>query len=372
MATRILYVITKANWGGAQRYVYDLALAARDAGHEVAVAYGEAGVLSANLAEVDIRTILVPELERNVALGKDLVVYRKLKYLFKLEKPDVVHLNSAKAAGIGALAARRARVSHIIFTAHGWAFNEARPFWQRILIWLFSGITVLLSDKTVCVSEAIRRDISLFPFIQRKLVVIHNGVICATQLPRDEAREAILPGHKHNYWIGMVSELHTTKRISDGVRAFAKIKDEFPDAVFVGIGEGEERGELEKLIAELNIKDRAFFPGFVRDVKTKLSAFDLFVHTSRSEALGYAVLEAGCASLPVISTRVGGIPEIIEDGVHGLLVPPFRADLAAERLRSIMQEPGQARKLGSALKTRVESAFSLSQMIHKTLALYRS
>ncbi len=371
MAIKILYVITKANWGGAQRYVYDLAVAARDAGNEVAVVCGEAGVLSANLAEAHIRTIPIPELERNVSMGKDIEVYRRFKRLFRNEKPTVVHLNSAKAAGLGALAARKARVPHIIFTAHGWAFNEARPFWQRVLIWLLSGVTVLLSHKTICVSEAIRRDISSFPCIRRKLIVIRNGIACTPQLPRDEAREALrLPDHTRNYWIGMVSELHATKRVSDGVRAFAKIKDDFPDAIFVGVGEGEERGELEELITELGVSDRVFFPGFIHDVKTKLSAFDLFFHTSQSEALGYAVLEAGCAALPVISTNVGGIPEIITDGVHGLLIPPFHPDIAAEKLRELMRNPEQARKLSSALHTRVERDFAAGKMISQTLALY--
>ncbi|MFZ3043717.1 MAG: glycosyltransferase [Minisyncoccia bacterium] len=371
MATRILYVITKANWGGAQRYVYDLATAAKEAGHEVAVAYGEAGVLSANLYSAGIQTIEVPALAKDVAPMKDIEAYKILKDLFSKNNLDVVHLNSAKAAGLGALAARRSHVPHIIFTAHGWAFNEERPFWQRILIWLFSGITVLLSHKTICVSEAVRRDIKGFPFISRKLAVIHNGIVCPVQLPRDEAREAILPNHGKNYWVGMVSELHTTKRISDGVRAFAKIKDEFPNAIFVGIGEGGERGGLEELITELGVRDRVFLPGFIPDVKTKLSAFDLFVHTSRSEALGYAVLEAGCASLPVISTNVGGIPEIIMDEVNGLLIPPFRPDLVADKIRDVIQNPELSLKLSSALKARVESTFSLSQMAHKTFSLYR-
>ena len=371
MATKILYVITKANWGGAQRYVYDLATAARDQGYDVAVAYGEPGVLSANLAEAHIRTIPIAELRRDVAPSKDVLVYRKLRNIFRQEQPDVVHINSAKAGGLGTLAARSAGIRKIIFTAHGWAFNENRPWWQKILIWNVSGFTVLLSHKTICVSEAVRRDIRGFPFTGKKLVVIRNGIACTAPSPRDEARGAILPGHTHDYWIGMVSELHTTKRVGDGVRAFAKIKDEFPGAIFVGIGEGEERGELERLIAELGVKDRAFLPGFVHDVRTKLSAFDLFVHTSRSEALAYAILEAGCASLPVISTDVGGIPEIIKDGEHGLLVPPFQPDAVAEKLRAMLKDPEQAGRMGNALRARIEGSFSLSRMVSETLALYR-
>jgi glycosyltransferase involved in cell wall biosynthesis len=370
MTTKILYVVTKANFGGAQRYVYDLALAARDAGHEVTVAYGEPGVLSANLAEARIRTISVPELARDVALGKDFKVYRTLRDLFSKNAFDVVHLNSAKAAGLGALAARRAGVPHIIFTAHGWAFNEARPLWQRILIRIFSGLTVFLSHKTICVSEAVRRDIKGFPCIGKKLIVIHNGITCPVQLPRDAAREAILPHHEKDYWIGMVSELHTTKRIDDGIRAFAKIKDAFPNTIFVSVGEGEELGRLLRLVKELGIENRVFFPGFVHDVRAKLSAFDLFLHTSQSEALGYAILEAGCATAPTVATNVGGIPEIIQDGVTGILVPPFRPDVVAEKLSELIRDPAKAHEFGEALHERVRRDFTKEQMALKTFALY--
>lgn len=367
---RILYVITKANWGGAQKYVYDLALAAKDAGHEVKVAYGESGTLSARLADAHIPIVAIPAMGRNVHLGNDSHLFFSLRALFERERPDVVHLNSAKAAGLGALTARIAGVPRIIFTAHGWAFNESRPWWQRVLIWNLSGITVLLAHTTICVSDAVKRQISSFPFATRKCVVIKNGVTCPALLPREEAREALLPNHARTYWIGMISELHTTKRISDAIDAFARLKDEFPDAILVVIGEGEERKRLQKLIHEKNLTGRVFILGFVPQAPAKLSAFDLFLHTSRSEALAYAILEAGCAALPTIATAVGGIPEIIEDGVSGILVPPLRPDLVAEKMRGLMQDTTRAHQLGTNLHSRVVTEFSESKMAAYTLALY--
>ncbi len=150
----VLYVITKANWGGAQKYVYLLARGAANAGYQVAVAYGEPGVLTEKLGELGIETIQVPALGRDVDTKKDAGAYRALVELFKTRNPDIVHINSAKAGGLGALAARRVGIAHIIFTAHGWAFNESRPAWQRALIWMLSGVTVSLSHTTICVSEA--------------------------------------------------------------------------------------------------------------------------------------------------------------------------------------------------------------------------
>ena len=101
-----------------------------------------------------------------------------------------------------------------------------------------------------------------------------------------------------------------------------------------------------------------------------MKAFDLFVHTSQSEALGYAILEAGCASLPVVATRIGGIPEIIADDDHGLLVPPREPAALAAAMESLMQDPVQAAELGARLHARVLTSFSKDRMIKTTLAHY--
>ena len=153
MTTRkILYVITKASWGGATRYVSDLAIAAKKKGHDVTVAYGSPGALSGRMRDVGIRTIAIESLSRDIKVGKDILVLRELVRLFNREQPDIVHLNSAKAGGLGAFAARIAGVPRIVFTAHGWAFNEDRPQWQKMLIRLLSGITVTLAHPTLRVS----------------------------------------------------------------------------------------------------------------------------------------------------------------------------------------------------------------------------
>ncbi|OYV27692.1 MAG: hypothetical protein B7W98_01250, partial [Parcubacteria group bacterium 20-58-5] len=136
-------------------------------------------------------------------------------------------------------------------------------------------------------------------------------------------------------------------------------------------GEGEERARLEKLVSKLGAAGRIFFLGFVHGIDTKLSAFDAFIHTSRSEALALAVLEAGCAALPTIATRVGGIPEIIDDGATGFLVPPFRPDAVAEKLRTLFRDPARARELGAALRARIRRDFTKERMTRETLALYR-
>lgn len=368
--SKILYVITKASWGGAQVYVHDLAIATKERGHDVAVAYGTPGELVARLDSHGVRTIEVPGLSRDVRARSDAGAFGALFTCIRNERPDVIHVNSAKAAGLGAFAARIARVPHIIFTAHGWAFNEERPAWQKLLIRFFSGLTVYLSHKTICVSHAVRRDIAWLPFSTSKAEVVHNGITCAPLLPRDEAQEKLAPGMHDRVWIGMLSELHPTKRIVDAIFAVRTIVQTHPNALLVILGEGEERSRLEQTIQTLGLAEHVRLAGFVPNGPSYLQAFDVFLHTSASEALGYAVLEAGCASLPTVATRVGGIPEIITDGESGLLVPPREPHKLAEALLKVLDDAPLREKLGAALNSTVTSKFSKQIMIDRTLGVY--
>jgi len=371
MATKILYVITKANWGGAQRYVYDLATAARDAGCDVAVVVGGTGLLAEKLVAANIRTIPLGLRQRRTFIG-DLFTFSplfSLMHLLRSEHPDVVHVNSAKAGGLGALGARIAGVPRIIFTAHGWEFNAPRPYLSKIGIRFFSWLTILLSHTTICVSDAIRRDVAWMPWVGRKLTVIHNGIACVPMLPREEARAALAPRTVGKYWVGMISELNPVKRVEDAIRSFALLAPQHPEAILVVLGEGRERQKLEDLIRELHVGNNVSLPGF-RQAPPLLKAFDLFLHTSGSEALGYAVLEAGCASLPVVATRVGGIPEIIPDDDHGLLVPPKNPGAVAAAIESLLRDPQHAAELGARLHARVQHTFSKEKMTLATFAEY--
>src|SRR3989344_8728852 len=129
---KILYVITKSNFGGAQRYVYDLAINLR--GYDVAVALGGNGVLNEKLTASGIRTCSVASLQRDISPTKDIGSFGNLYSIIKKEQPDIIHLNSPKAGGLGAFACRFLNASRytlhatrIIYTVHGWAFNEDRP-----------------------------------------------------------------------------------------------------------------------------------------------------------------------------------------------------------------------------------------------------
>lgn len=365
---KIIYGITKSNFGGAQRYVYDLSIGTKKAGHDVSVICGGEGSLVERLKNKNIRVISLPHLHRDISLVNE---FRSFHFIFRTlfaEKPDVFHTNSSKIGGIGALAARFAGVRKIIFTTHGWAFNEPRPWWQKIPIKFLAWLTILLSHKTICVSEKTRRDVSGWPFIKNKLKVIRNGVGKFEILPRNEARRA-LGIHEDILVVGTLSELHSVKGLDVLLEAWSKFSRK-NDGTLIMIGDGEIRKNLEDYAEHLGIGNRLIFKGYLENAKQYLAAFDIFCLPSRSEALPYALLEAGLAARPVIATKVGGIPEIIENGLSGALVEPNDSETLFSTLILFSGDPELRKRLGSALKETIEKKFSLEKMARETLKTY--
>ncbi len=369
---RILYIITKANWGGAQRYVYDLALASKEKGYEVIVAYGTKGELEERLREAGIPTVPIHSLARSIKLRAELSAFLELLQLLRTLKPDIVHINSSKAGVLGVLAARIIGIRKIIFTAHGWAFNEFRPVWQKYVLKLVYAFTSMLSSYTICVSHKVRKDIQSWCVLgsSKKLIVIHNGIRASSYTTRAEARAHLWPEHADGIWLGMLSELHPTKRIEDTLEAVKILIRSYPDIKLIVLGEGEQRSYLEEKIKKLELEEVVRLAGFIKEAPKYLTAFNIFIHTSRSEALGYAIIEAGFAGLPVVATRVGGIPEIIKNGVTGELVAPLVPKELAKSVERYLKNPEAAEKIGLHLQKDVQERFSLEKMIYETMHVY--
>lgn len=239
---KILYGITKSNWGGAQRYVFDMAVAARDAGHDVSVLCGGEDILVQKLKAEKIRVISIPGFGRDIDMLGDAKRLWFIIQTLKAEKPDIFHINSAKMGGAGIFAGRLLRVPQIIFTAHGWAFNEPRHWFQKLIIEELSWITVLCSHKTICVSEAIKRQMESKPFVADKLVVIHHGI---------DPFKVSKTKHEHLV-IGTIAELHRVKGLDVAIRAFARAF-KYTDTTYEIIGEGDDRPYLENLVEELGV-----------------------------------------------------------------------------------------------------------------------
>lgn len=370
---RILYVITKATWGGAQRHVYDLATALNIQSDVVHVTFGDTGLLAEKLTAANIPTTQIPGLTRDVSLLREWHALRALYATIRAVRPDVLHVHSSKAGILAALAGRVCGVRRIVFTAHGWAFNEKRPQWQRFIIGILHWITVVLTHTTICVSAAVRHDARRMPFVQARFVVIPNGIAAASYVSRDTARTILAPKLQlhtpQNLWIGTIAELHPTKNINVLIDAFAALTDQ-TDTTLVIIGDGQERARLTADIARHNLENRVVLAGFMADAAQYLHAFDIFVLPSHSEALGYVLIEAGHASLPVVATHVGGIPEIITDGTTGILVPPDDSHALTEALRTLITQPVLRTTYGNSLHAHVTATYDAARMVAATRAQY--
>lgn len=372
--TKVIIAITKSNFGGAQRYVYDLATTLPHDRYDVTIVCGGNGPLVEMLTEAGVRVIPLPGLERDVKMIGDIKAFRTLLQILRSEKPDVLHLNSSKMGGIGVLAGRIAHIPRIIFTAHGWEFNAPRPLWQRVIIHIFSTLIVILAHRTIAVSERLKRDMRI---LHKKITVIHNGIAPVHKLDSDEARRGLVERAEtlpdvHGLWLGTIAELHPVKGLDTAIAAFATIAQEIPTAQYIIIGEGHERARIAALIRKHALERRVHLIGFVPRAARYLRAFDVFVLPSRSEGLAYVILEAGLASLPVIASRVGGIPEIIESDAYGTLVPRDDADALAQAMRTLAGDAGLRSRLGTALHDRVAEQFSLDKMVRMTSAEYDS
>jgi len=374
---KIFICITKSNWGGAQKYVYDIATNLPKNEFDVSVLLGGDGELKKRLDEAGIRTIMLSNAQRDINMIKVFAVGLRLMAIFWKEKPDVIHLNSSQMGGSGAFAGRLTGVKKIIFTGHGWAFNEDRPYWQKTLARFFHILTILLSHQTIAVSQITKDQIGK-PW-NKKMIVIRNGLRPLELKDVESARESLIAKIveknpnikeavlKNPTWIGTISELHKTKGLEYAIRAVMGIEN----CIFVIIGDGEEKIHLENLIIRLKLSDKVFLAGRVEMASSYLKAFDIFTLSSITEALPYALLEAGAASLPVIASNVGGIPEILENEVSGILIRSKSSDEIKRALEYLLQNPQKAKGFGHELKKKVEHEFSVREMIEKTVALYK-
>ena len=390
---KILYLITKSNFGGAQRYVYDLATSMQALGHDVVVSFGGNGTLAMKLVDAHVRTVPIPLLDRDMNPVNDIRTFFRLLDLYSEESPDVVHLNSSKIGGLGALAARvynawtwtrnifgkGEKEMRIIFTGHGWSFNEERPDWQRFLIGCAHWLTIELTHKTIAVSRKTREQISKLPLIGHKLVVVYNGVGETTLQQKDEALQKIF-GTSKDEWltanpliIGTLAELHKNKGLAYAIEGLAILKKQTQvPYIFVVLGEGEEHTHLDALVTQLGLGHVVYLAGYKEGGGELLSAFDIFLLPSITEGLPYVILEAGNAGLPVVSTSVGGIPEIIDDMQSGILIQSRNAGEVARAISYMIEHPKRRAQFGIAIKARIKGRFDLSTMLKETLTVYRS
>ncbi len=371
---KILYLITKSNWGGAQRHVFDLAVYSHKMGHKVVVALGGEGMLNDRLKAAGIETRTLGRLKRDVHAGDDLNSFFDIFKMIRKERPDVLHLHSTKAGGLGALVGRILRVKKIVFTAHGWAFNEDRSFWERSGIALISWLTMLFCTDIITISEKEKKQAQQFPFVAQKVHMIHLGIHSPVFMSKSSVeiflKSKIPDGIAKKIIIGTIAELHPNKGLTYAIEAMAKLVVKFPSTIFLIIGEGDQRKSLEELIKEKSLQKNIILAGYVENAVQYIKGFSIFLLPSIKEGLPYCLLEAGYASLPVVATTVGGIPEIIDDMKSGILIQSKKSEEISHALEFLIKHKNVQKEYGRNLQEKVRSEFNIEKMLEATMKLY--
>ncbi|MDO8555228.1 MAG: glycosyltransferase family 4 protein [bacterium] len=384
---KILYIITKSVWGGAGKYVYDLATNLPCGEFEAVVAAGGRGELAKKIASADLPYHEIKNFQKDVNVFKDFFAIFEIFKLLKKINPDIIHVNSSKAGGIAGIASFLYKLStasfqlKTIFTAHGWAFHEDRPLWKIFLIKLSSKFTCFFYDKIICVSEfdrqsAIKNKIAS----NEKITTIHNGIKINDYnfLPRQKAREQLGNGvSKLDIWIGTIGEFTKNKGQEYLIDAVYKLnlptdeagtKNNKLKTIITGWGGNELN--LKHQISNLKLENEVFLINNLSPATPYLKAFDIFVLPSLKEGLPYTILEAGLAELPVIASNTGGIPEIIENGKSGFLIRPKNSDELASVLEKLINNELLRKDLATALRAKILEEFTFEKMLNSTLAAY--
>ena len=374
---KILFIITQSELGGAQRWVFDTATSLRvprETGGEaisVTVAAGGNGPLISYLDGRQDKILKLTHLVREINPIKDFLGLIEIYRLIKKEKPDVLQLCSTKAGLLGSLATLLYKISSfkfqvssfkIIYRIGGWSFNDPRPRWQKKLFLLIEKWTAPLKDKIIVNSQhdydqALRLKIA----DKNKLVLLYNGInIENPKLQITNYKLQILT-------IGVIANFYPTKGLLYLIRAIALLNSKFEirNSKFIIVGDGPQRPLLEKLIKENKLENTIKLVGQKKDpwgYFKEQGGIDIFVIPSVKEGMPYVLLEAMSRGLPIIATKVGGIPEIIEDEKSGLLVPPANPEALAKEIVLLINDRKLIRQIGKNSYQRVQD-FSLEKMI---------
>jgi len=369
---KLLLLITHLDSGGAQETVISLAQGLSSQGLGVTVAARPEGALAGRLDDTGARFLAVNAMQRAVAPRADASAYRELRSLIRGGDYDVVHTHSSKAGVLGRTAARRAGVPAIVHTSHGLPINpDMRPAERRLLL-AAERFAARRSDSIVAVSHATARElIDLRLARSDQITVIPSGVNVRQETrpgDRSAARERLgLPASAPVAgWVGR----HFDQKRPEQICAIARrVTGELDDAHVVLVGDGPE---LEASRAACAGQGRIHVLGYRDDVDAIYEALDVMYLASAWEGLPRTILEAMAAGVPVVSTDVSGVSEVVREGETGFLVPTDQPEIAADRIIDLLLDRTLVKRLGVEARATITREYSTTFMIEATVKLYEN
>jgi glycosyltransferase involved in cell wall biosynthesis len=363
LTVHIAHVLSSFGMGGQERVALDLAAGQVAAGHRVtavSLAPPPDGPLAAAFAAAGAEPIRIPRPGPGLAPS---LVPRLARWL-RAHAVDVVHTHNRMALIYGAPAGRLAR-SGVVHTKHGNNPRGGTELWAARAAARCVDAFVAVSPETAGRAR-LRREVS-----PEKLSVVANGIALARFGPDAAARAAVRAelGIDAGAWVvGTVGRLATEKNQALLLRAAAPLLG--PGARLLVAGDGPLRPALAELAAALGIAPFVHLLGARHDVPEVLAALDVFVLSSDTEGLPLVIPEAMATGLPVVSTGVGGVPTVLDEGETGFLVPPGDEDTLRERLGRLQAAPDIARACGRRARVAALARFSAERMGREYLELY--
>lgn len=400
MAVRAFQVIARLNVGGAALHVMLLAARLdapetpppkspysefREGDFKAADSHSPfqskivCGVVGEN--EADMRYIaddlnvpiqIIPELGREISLRGDLLTLIKLVRLFRREKPLIVHTHTAKAGFVGRVAARLAGVPVVLHTFHGHVFQGYFGKRKTQVFILLERLCAWLSDGVIVLSGELKRQITEEYRICRpdKAIILEIGFDLRpfADFRRSESsfrRDYGIP--EDAPLIGIVGRLVPIKNHDLFIRAAAKVQGVRPAVRFVLIGDGERRAEIEALIAQLGLTDSVTLASWIIETKPVYAALDALVLSSKNEGVPVSIIEAMAARVPVVSTDVGGVRDLIRDSTFGAVVPVDDGDAMAGAILRALDRDGFDL---DAAQRHVFATYEIGEVARKHAELY--
>jgi glycosyltransferase involved in cell wall biosynthesis len=378
---KVLHVITRMIIGGAEwNTLYTCQLLNRSR-YEPLLACGPETGPEGSLIEVteasEIPVFIVPDLIREIDPKRDFKALVQLIRLYRDLDVDIVHTHTSKAGILGRLAGRLAKVPVVIHTVHGFAFTAPLPKWQRQLYIALEKMAGRWCDALIFISKPLMAEAGKLGIGDPKTYAyIPSGIdIKAFQNSNNngnrEIKRQMLGLTDHIPVIGTVSRLVRDKGLELILEAAAQLKAKGLKFHMVWVGDGPMRAELERMAQSLGVADRLSITGMCTDVPAWISCFDIFVLPTMWEGMGRVFLEAQAAGIPVIGTKVGGVPDVVRDGETGILIQPNDVKALAEMIELLITNAELRRRMGvAAAQFASNEQFQVEFMVRKIEEVY--
>ncbi|GAB6094747.1 glycosyltransferase [Desulfatiferula olefinivorans] len=356
----VLHVDTEKNWRGGQQQAAYLFERMHAVGMNTAMVCKKGSSFETYCNKHNLPCHAIP------MYGEfDITAGYKIAALCREKGFRILHLHSSHALALG-LWAKLFNRSLRLVAVRRVDFHIKKNFLSR-----FKYSTALL-DVIVCISEGIKKVLLEDGLPEEKLVTIHSGVDITkfqfAPLSGNIKKEMGIPDD-HRV-VGTIAALSNHKDYPNLLHAARRLVDRNDHVTFCALGTGPEENSIHRLADDLKLGSRFIFAGFRNNVGDFLNIFDVFVLASYEEGLGTSILDAQAVGLPVVACRSGGIPEVVADGINGILVPPRDPDALAAAIETLLNDPDKRALFGRRAKQDVE-AFSIDHTVEKNLLLYK-